>query len=795
MRSGEIKEKFKNAVQSPAQTVVLAGAGISLSQPSNLPLAVDIMKAVIRGLSASPRVEDCLMKALRPKTEETVLTNNYLRMEYLLEMIYGSHSPAAIRLLEKADAPNLLHFCLAKMANAGAVIMTTNFDMLLEKACALLGYKYQVLISPEDFESYTQNKNADADGICYILKLHGCAGNLASIQTTLQSIGKELNMWTDQFPKSACFNKLVKDRDLIIMGYSASDDFDIVPALQSIASEKSLFWLDHESGTGIEKMASTSYPSPGDPLFAGNKKAKAVFEELTNGLQGELRNGDNLYLLKADTGRVLGDLLPAVFPYKETSSLTLQEFFDQLETDIQNACPDEVSKCFLSSLLLNKLGERELEFQCLRRGADICQETGEHDFKGTLLFHLGKYYQIGGDIQAARQIFLEVMQIASTTKNELLLSKIVSTIGGILFDLGETEKALKLFNQAITIDKGLGDAYLLATDYLDIAGYWAQLEDRETATRYYEEAARLYLQSGSISGYLGARNNLLIKSLGFLDNQYLLNAYSEIASLARAYGDIQALVETLGNRGIIHSHMGKFTKAYEYMEEAISIAEKYSYSAGEARWVSEMGYLYVQQGKQSQALPLLKRASASWIKAGDLLELGTVNGRLGLLYLEQNNLNQAEVHFKAAIEYDTKANWKKGLADDYGNMGNLCKERNNFNEAHVWYLKALDAAKEIGYKDAVARQLGNVGVVLTSLGKLEEALAYDLEALKINREMSNKIGEAYTLLNIGGDYLSLGNMQKAKEFIEMAKELAEIIGLEDIVNRSKQVLSAYFKGR
>jgi NAD-dependent SIR2 family protein deacetylase len=61
---------------------------------------------------------------------------DYIRFEMLMDVIQGFVDPdlSVIRFLERCREPNMLHMLLARRHKVGDIVITTNFDSLIEEA-------------------------------------------------------------------------------------------------------------------------------------------------------------------------------------------------------------------------------------------------------------------------------------------------------------------------------------------------------------------------------------------------------------------------------------------------------------------------------------------------------------------------------------------------------------------------------------------------------------------------------------------------------------------------------------
>lgn len=240
--SKEIDE-LKNAIESKC-LVFLVGAGISSESPSYI--STMPQSECIEALSTlNLDLENKIIENVRPEMFFQVMYN-IIGNRALVSL--GILDPSTLNSEEELVSPNSLHFFLAGMLLKGHIILTTNFDDLIERAHEYIthGTKPKVVIYDEDF----QNLYVESDSLktgC-LIKIHGsfltpdgkdCRDSIIAI---LQQVQKE-------FPKSKgkIIEKLIAEHDLIVMGYSGRDDFDLYQYLLKPPSDRCIWWIKHSN--------------------------------------------------------------------------------------------------------------------------------------------------------------------------------------------------------------------------------------------------------------------------------------------------------------------------------------------------------------------------------------------------------------------------------------------------------------------------------------------------------------------------------------------------------------------
>ena len=222
--------------------VIWAGSAISCSAPANLPLTQAIVSALIDYLAD---YDDSKSKLARLSTAKGdfrsrgtydllqkvrgVPTGASWRMPF--EAIMGemsNHTGEFVRELLTSlipagpDAqPNQNHRAIAELATAGLVdiVVTTNFDECLEP----LWPGFVLVPTDGAFEA--------PSGARTLIKLHGTISDFQSVAVNPGALARRARPdW------QGSVENLVRDRDVLFVGYGFQDRFDISPALAAIAS-------------------------------------------------------------------------------------------------------------------------------------------------------------------------------------------------------------------------------------------------------------------------------------------------------------------------------------------------------------------------------------------------------------------------------------------------------------------------------------------------------------------------------------------------------------------------------
>lgn len=291
---------------------VLAGAGISYAPPSCLPTAAEWMRSIISALPLPDAQGAELRDATSPAWPKGLGYYHFLRFEQILEALRLTIDPKLETLAAALpDSPaNTYHHALAALIEAGFPVLTTNFDSLIEKACAGRGTPISVLATQGHYVEYEKHPDRFPRPL---FKLHGSlTGSLAAVQTdvigTFDAVSSELIVGS---PKWSVIYRILSSHDLLVIGYSGGDDFDVMPIIAHAKNGRRLCWIGHSPAdshdvyTGLEGRRSL--------LAYKDRKLSWFFNRMFLSLERELgrvsRDPAGVCIVAGDSRKLLLEVL------------------------------------------------------------------------------------------------------------------------------------------------------------------------------------------------------------------------------------------------------------------------------------------------------------------------------------------------------------------------------------------------------------------------------------------------------------------------------------------------------
>ncbi|MFX0072961.1 MAG: tetratricopeptide repeat protein, partial [Candidatus Hermodarchaeota archaeon] len=724
---------FKELIEGERLTFLI-GAGCSVDAPSCLPAGRAMIETIIKYTCEKSEIEK-------------ILNISELRFEQLVEIVRDRLDPE-LKIIDyygQCDKPNLQHFFLAEMLKRGHFVMTTNFDYLIEYAIIELGVPQDEIISvitKNEFEIYKNPTKLFNERKKAIYKIHGSPKNIItgedtrdSLVATIQAFGSgkegESVFQVEPF-KRPLFENISNNRTIVVMGYSGSDDFDVVPTLRVLKNIKNIIWINYISDDGGREKI---YEINEDDLKEKGESDK-IAQILTDLFR--MHNAEHIYRIETNTSRLCDGLLenkPSIS--KENFSISPSSW---LKNNIETA--DEFRNYEIPDEIYNSFNMYEDSLRCSKILLTLAEEKNELSWKSHVLNNIGLIYNEQGDYPEALKNYEEALTIAEQLEDLSSKATYLNNIGRIYDVQGNYPEAMKRYEEALKIAE--------------------QIEKLSGKATYLNSIGLIYDAQGN---YPEA-----------------MKRYEEALKIAEQLGDLSSKSSYLNNIGLVYGAQGNYPEAIKRLEEALKIAEQLGNLTSEATYLNNIGHVFKARGNYPEALIRCEKALTIADQLGEPSSKATYLNNIGLIYYEQGDYPEAMKRYEEALKIAEKLGNLSSEATFLNNIGNVHKAKGNYPEALNRCEKALVIAEKLGDLSSKTTYLNNIGLIYYNQGDYSEAMRRYEEALKIAEQMGFLTQKATFLNNIGVIYKEQGNYSEALKRYEEALRIAE--QLEDPSGRA-----------
>ncbi|MFX0022102.1 MAG: tetratricopeptide repeat protein [Candidatus Hermodarchaeota archaeon] len=769
----------------------LVGAGISMDPPSSMPSARMFVRE--------------LFKYYAPEDEiEKLLSLESLRYEFLVEKVQNLFDKELkfLDYLDRVNEPNAIHIFLANMIMRYNYVITTNFDYLIEFALkkklsmfpVFHDYhkKVMVIITKEDYQKRVSFQFP-------IIKIHGSKWDVFkgrstkdSLITTISALGREKEKgetFAIEPYKKPLINDLMYGRDLVIMGYSGSDDFDITPMLKELKNMKRIIWVEHDQDLTPGKEELFKYKSQDDSSrinsFQLPKMDKFLIELAVN-------KDLEVYKIKAKTidfvKKQLGPIYMEFFELLEKDMKETINFSDYMRETHFNISVS--SKYRLAHEIFYELGDIDSAERTTQLGLKIANQEGDDINQNYFTNALGLIYWSKSQYDSALEQFEKSLKL--TEKLQLKNEKVavLLNIGAALRDKGNLKDAFKYFIDAANSSTENTPSLLKFSVFNNLGIIYRDNGDITNALTNIESALEISEKTGDLYRKASCLNSLA----GMKISQGLINPALQYASEAlkinEQLGDLDSLSNTLNTIGNIFRTAGKYSQALQYLERGYQTAKKIQNLNVQALILNSIGTIHYQTGEHLLALEKYTEALNINNEIGDLSGQATSLNNLGMYYRLKGFFDKALEHFNQSISISEQIGEKTQLGIRYGNRASIYEARREFENALEEYKKALSIEKSLENLEGIANQLTNIGGILGDLGKYEETIRNYEEVLSIMENLGNRVGIARALNNLGIVYYKYRkDHERSISLLERALQLYKDLKMPHMIQTTQNTIN------
>jgi class 3 adenylate cyclase len=247
----------------------------------------------------------------------------------------------------------------------------------------------------------------------------------------------------------------------------------------------------------------------------------------------------------------------------------------------------------------------------------------------------------------------------------------------------------------------------------------------------------------------------------------------EAIGLAQRLGYQAGEANAWNGLGGVEETRGNWMKAIDCYQKTLGLRQASGDDKGVAKAFSNLGKAYESLGIFDSALVKQRENLRICEQLNDSVGAGRAHYRLGHvlqtmgLYLEAyDHVNQSRLVVED--RRDTA-----GMARVYTLLGHIRFELEMMGEARNWYGKALVLLERLGDSTTLADALSDMGNVLDELDTSRTGLAIPIymHALNIRKELSDQLGMAEIYNNLGSAYKHLHQYKLAQESVEKSIQI------------------------
>ena len=752
---------IKDIINDKEKLTFLVGAGCSIDSPSCLP-------------SGREMTEKMLQFTCPEKEIENILKIEDLRFEGIVELMRDScdENLEVIDYYGQCDKPNFQHFYLAEMIKKGHFVITTNFDYLIEHAFIQNNVNrkdIRCVITKKDFETFNDPAVLFKQGIKSLYKIHGSMQNFItkestkdSLVATIQAFGSNkegLNIFQIEPFKKILFDNISNGRSMIIMGYSGSDDFDVVPTLKALKNVKSIVWTNYTKKDDGQGLIYEIQDSETIDLEKTDKINQILFEIK------KLNKLVKVYRVDINTTNMIARILSTSPPINK-NNFDLKPF-KWLESKIIKI--DEIVKYDNARSIYYTFGKFDDALRCGLKCLSLLEKNYDAQKQSLTLNNIGMIYKSKADFKTALEYLNRSYEIEKQQNNSIGIARTTHNIGNIYYNLSQYDKAMQYYNEALKIREARGDLKEKALILTNIGNYYLTTGRYTQAKEMFDQSLKINRDLGNLQGMAISIANIGITYKNQSTFKEALEYLEKALKIYEEIGDYLGIIAVMLNIGYVYYEKSVFSEAQKYYEEALKISD----NVGEYHWKERaygyLGVLASSSKKYQQALEYHKKSLDICEKTNDLKAKSKALSNIGSVYMDLGENAKALNFFNDSAELNEKIGLYLSKAYALQNIGEIYEITNNIPKAIEKFKEVLINFDKVGKNEEIrlkANALYHLGNLFLNKGDNKTATEYYNNVLKYLDPNDNSVNKESTFNKLGNIYLNLKNYDKAKEFFE-----------------------------
>jgi CHAT domain-containing protein len=306
-------------------------------------------------------------------------------------------------------------------------------------------------------------------------------------------------------------------------------------------------------------------------------------------------------------------------------------------------------------------GKRDA-IQKFEKALSLSREIGDQDGQAMALFCIGQVSQKLDEGQKALQFYEQALLLWRAIGERNGEALLLNNMGLVHATLDEWQKALDFYTQSLRLYRssettppnniflflaGLGGEAAVLTN---IGTVYRALGEQQRALDSYLQALSLVRDLGDRDGEATILNNIgsIYDYLG--EQQKALDFYTQTLPRLRAAGKRGSEATVLNNIGSIYADLGEQQKALDFYTQSLALQREIKDRVGEAVTLNNIAGIYDALGEQQKALSFCAQSLLLWRATNYRSGEATMLSNLASLERGLGRLNEARAHLEESLK-------------------------------------------------------------------------------------------------------------------------------------------------
>lgn len=368
---------------------------------------------------------------------------------------------------------------------------------------------------------------------------------------------------------------------------------------------------------------------------------------------------------------------------------------------------------------------KQLALSYYKQALHIAEQVNDQEGVCNYLLAIGNAAQGLGDVKASNQAYDRALQIASTLKEPSIYIKLLYSTANNLMVRGQYLEATSRLQQVIDKATETNNQFMLSRAYSTIGSIFQRQGNSPQALEYKLSALHICEQSNDPIGIFNAHIDIADIKATLNECQAALEDIHQASKIANEMNDSSMIFTCLTETGNLY-HQMKHPEALRYLQKALQMVHGKKINKT-INLLSSIGSVYTEQGKFSEAEKSLNEALDMAQKAELKYARGKILRALGILYQTQKQYARAIDCANRALQVGNEMQYQELKKDCYQLLADIYATTGNYKEAYLSHAHFKQLNDSIFNENNVRK-----------ITLLESAYKYDKEKQAYEAEKANQ---------------------------------------------------------
>lgn len=321
-------------------------------------------------------------------------------------------------------------------------------------------------------------------------------------------------------------------------------------------------------------------------------------------------------------------------------------------------------------------------------GLAMAENFGGLKYLGAFSYVKGRIEKRLGNYDVALESFNKAItyynQQDQNKKTKKRIADVKNAIGNLHITKGEINSARTIFTESLEIAFELQDSVLIAVNYNDIGITYFNKGEYALASEYYLKAVNIREQIGHTNGLMLSYNNLGVLNKQFNKLNVAMDYYKKGLDLAIRSNDQLRIITYYNNIGSIYREKKNYGKSLEYLIQGLERAKKMEAKSNVAQLLFAIGVTYGHAKEHDNSIDYLGQSLKLYTQIDEKVGMAKASSKLGEAYVKHGEIQLGIQYLEKGKSYCDESSHYFGMQDLLDNLSIAYASLGDYQNAYIF---------------------------------------------------------------------------------------------------------------